>query len=79
MAFASPRHPSPSSTFNSSHDEALERILRTTRQHWKLDVPPAEPTPQMPSPRLRMRLPRLAACAFEAQIMAIRCQQAFTA
>ncbi|WP_011301692.1 MULTISPECIES: hypothetical protein [Cupriavidus] len=78
-AIAIPRHPSPSRTFNNSHHDALERILRTTRQHWKLDVPPAEPAPQMPTPRTRVRLPRLAARAFEAQIMAIRCQQVFTA
>ena len=61
------------------HQAALDRILRTTRQDWMLDVLPSEPARQAPAARPRVRLPRLAARAFAAQIMAIRCQQVFAA
>ncbi|WER49743.1 hypothetical protein CupriaWKF_21700 [Cupriavidus sp. WKF15] len=74
-AFASPN---PSRT-QKDHQAALARILRTTRQVWMLDVLPAGPALQAPPSRPRVRLPRLAARAFEAQIMAIRCQKVFAA
>lgn len=73
-AFASPK---PSGT--SKHQAALDRILRTTRQDWMLDILPSEPDRQAPPARPRLPLPRLAARAFEAQIMAIRCQKVFAA
>lgn len=72
-AFASP------SRIFKAHRAALDRILRTTRKDWKLDVLPSEPARKAPAPRPRVRLPRLAARAFEAQIMAIRCQRVFAA
>ena len=73
FAFASP------SWINKDHQAALDRILRTTRQDWMLDFLPAEPARQALTPPPRVLLPRLAARAFEAQIMAIRCQMVFTA
>lgn len=72
-AFASP------SRINKDHQAALDRILRTTRQDWMLDFLPAEPARQALTPLPRVRLPRLAARAFEAQMLAIRCQKAFAA
>jgi hypothetical protein len=74
-AFAIPS-PSPSLAYKH-HQDAVERILRTTRQAWMLDVLPFEPARQARASRPRGRLPRLAARAFQAQIMAIRCQQVF--
>ncbi len=73
-AFASPK---PSRT-HKDHQAALDRILRTTREAWMLDVLPSEPTLQAPA-CARVRIPRLAARAFKAQIMAIRCQAVFAA
>jgi hypothetical protein len=74
-AFASPN---PSRT-NQDQQVALDRILRTTRQDWMLDILTSEPARQAPPARPRLPLPRLAARAFEAQIMAIRCQKVFAA
>ncbi len=72
-AFASP------SRTHKDHQDALDQILRTTRQDWLLDILPSGPALQAPPARPRVRLPRLAARAFEAQIMAIRCQMVFAA
>ena len=77
-AFASPRRPSPGSTFNGYRD-TLERILRTTRRDWELDILPTGPARQVRAPRRRTHLPRLAARALAAQIMAIRCRRVFAA
>ncbi|ODV42217.1 hypothetical protein AWV79_28940 [Cupriavidus sp. UYMMa02A] len=68
--------PSTSRTFNV-HQDALDRILRTTRQEWMLDATPSEPGRRVHVARTHVRLPRLAARAFEAQIMAIRCKAFF--
>lgn len=74
-AFASPN---PSRT-HKDHQVALDRILRITRQDWMLDILPSGRALQALPARPRVRLPRLAARAFEAQIMAIRCQLVFAA
>lgn len=71
------------------HAEALNRILTVTRREWGLEVSaplPSGPTDtrlnaQPPRKRgaRRKHLAQLAARAFEAQVMALRCRQAFVA
>lgn len=71
----------------TEHAEALNRILAVTRREWGLEA--SAPTPHgptdnrlaTPSPRprgtRRRQLAQMAARAFEAQVMALRCRQAF--
>ncbi|UIF89556.1 hypothetical protein [Cupriavidus sp. UYPR2.512] len=63
---------------STSHAAALARILRVTQQAWELGqhqdrLQPRAPA-QAPLSR-RARLALAAARAFEAQVMAMRCQQ----
>jgi len=65
----------------ASQRNALQRILRVTRRLWALqqDVPHAQGSDR-PQPQRRAELAqRLAARAFEAQVIAIRCRKAFVA
>ncbi|RDK07440.1 hypothetical protein [Cupriavidus lacunae] len=74
---------------STPHAAALARILHVTRQAWGVDPykdrlqspapAPAGADMQSRTPALsrRARLTRAAARAFEAQVMAIRCQQVF--
>jgi hypothetical protein len=69
------------------HAEALNRILAVTRREWGLEQTahtpsgPTDTSPTQPArpPRAsrRRQLASLAARAFEAQVMALRCRQAF--
>jgi hypothetical protein len=76
--------------FSTPPAAALARILHVTRQAWALDSCPnrasrapavtgaAAPAGTPPLSR-RARLARLAARAFEAQVMAIRCRRVVVA
>jgi hypothetical protein len=74
----------------TEHAEALNRILAVTRREWGLEQTahtPSGPTDThltQPAQRAhpargsrRKQLASLAARAFEAQVMALRCRQAF--
>lgn len=69
------------------HAQALASILAITRREWQVAEPAADAQRQLRDshaearPRLRRRdqLARRAARAFEAQVMALRCRQAFVA
>lgn len=75
----------------AEHAEALDRILAITRAAWAVDSAPGNgegegngprqaARPQAPAKTSRRaQLAQLAARAFAAQVMALRCRQAFVA